>query len=171
MKVFVVYENSRSGNVKHVCGNRNYAKGLINNSDGELMDLIEPFEVEDYKFKSENFDFPIDSDCKHYDPKLEMIRELIACLYSLDGCSAGGIAHVLTDDNNFNDSTIEIVRQCCDEEPDRLEVPLVRLICDELSKMSIPQRALLFSGYYSEKVCTGCVGCSDCKIEKGEIVE
>ena len=37
MKVYLVYENSRRGYVRHVCGNENYAEGLIKENGKNLI--------------------------------------------------------------------------------------------------------------------------------------
>ena len=51
-----------------------------------------------------------------------------------------------------------------EENQDREEIGIAKLICEELLKLSIQERALLFSSYYSYR-CDG--NCKNCPIEKG----
>lgn len=168
-EVYCVFENSMRGELQDIYISEELANKAINDSKGELMNIVQPMKIKGYVNK---FDIPIGENCKYYDPRLNMVRELISCLYQIEGCSCGGLAHVMVDDNNFTDSTIKCVRKCCDEEPDKLEVGLVRLICDEMEKLSLQQRALLFTSYYSYPICSGeGTICECCRIEKGEMEE
>ena len=115
------------------------------------------------------FEYEISNTCDYYVPKLNMIRNLISCLYDLEGCCTGGLCHIVTDDNNITDSDLKFVIAECDKDPERLEAPLCKLICEEMLKLSIQQRALLFSSYYTDILCDH--NCEVCEIEKGKIIE
>lgn len=172
-KVFVVYENSRYCRIKDIYITNALAHKAISESNGELMDDIDSFEIKGYK---NDFDFEINDKCKYFSPKLNMIRELINCLIQIEGCINGGLAHIIVIDDNFKDEDIQTVLKNCNENPDRIEVGLVKLICEELLKLSIEQRALLFTSYYTYPNCDGCGKkqkglCFGCNIEKGEIEE
>lgn len=119
------------------------------------------------KGNSDRWDCPICEECHYYKKHMETIRELIGCLYRLDGCACGGLAHVVTDDDNFQDNHIDAVLEQCelDEYADREEVGLVKLIMQELKKLSIQERALFFSSYYTYAICDH--DCNICPIEKG----
>ena len=115
----------------------------------------------DYK----GFEYPINEDCKYYKPHLETIRQLVSCLYDLDGCACGGLAHIVTDDNNLDDD-IQWVIEYCDREgnKDRTERGLVKLICEELLKLSMQERILVMEPY----IALSCDGkCEKCDIHKG----
>lgn len=52
-------------------------------------------------------------ECKYYNKHLETIREYIGCLYELEGCCAGGMLHILFDDDNIDDDDIAwCLREC-----------------------------------------------------------
>lgn len=127
-------------------------------------------------YNGEKFDYDIQDTCKYFTPRLNMIRELIACLYSLEGCACGGLCHIVTDDNNFRDSDLQWVIEECDKEEnkDRIEAPLCKLICSEMLKLSMQERALLYSSYYVDVLCDRL--CNDkscqgmCEIERGEAI-
>lgn len=166
-KVFVVFENAVKGGVKHIFISEELAQDAIKKSNGELMDYIESYKIEGYECR---FDIPINDHCKHFNPRLNMIKELISCLYQIEGCCCGGLAHIVTDDNNYQDSHLKWVIQHAKENPNELESGLVILICEELLKLNIQQRALLFSSYYTYPPCNGNNAfCDTCKISKGEM--
>lgn len=164
-KVFITYENSTRGNVTGVYNNRDLAK-KESKERGDL-DIIDSFIIKGYK--GSDFDYPLFDECKYFVPRLNTIRELIACLYSLEGCACGGICHIVTDDNNFDDNDLDFVLKECDKEEnqDREEIGLAKLICTELKKLSIQQRAMLFNSYYTSALCDK--NCEECPINKGEL--
>ena len=118
-----------------------------------------------------NWDFIINNECKYYTKHLETIREYIGCLYSIDDCSSGGICHVVVDDNNIDDRHIQwLISECNKPENNaREEIGIAKLIADELNKITVQQRALLFSSFYTYIPCDR--DCELCEIEKGEIME
>ena len=163
--IYVTYENSPRGTVTGLYANEKLAKQEAEER-GDLS-VIDSFILKGYN--GTDYLNDINDNCKYFCSKLNTIRELISCLYSLEGCCTGGIAHIITDDNNINDSSIEFVLKECDKEEnkDREECGLVKLICEELLKLSIQQRALLFSSYYTYLNCNKY--CRNCPIEKGDI--
>lgn len=82
--------------------------------------------------------------CKYYTPHFKTIRELISCLYSLEGCCCGGLLHILVDDNNYEDHHITFCMQECLNHPEREESKLGLLICEEILKLSMNERHILF---------------------------
>jgi len=128
-------------------------------------------EVDLQGYIGHKFTYEISDTCKYYNPRLNMIRELIACLYSLEGCCCGGLCHIVTDDNNFRDEDLKCIINECDKEEnkDRVEVPLCKLICEEMLKISIQERSLLFNSYYAEILCDK--NCKICEVEKGKMID
>lgn len=165
-KVYVTYENSLRANVSGVYTSRTLAEK--EQKERKDLGIIDTFELKNnsYKFKSDSY---INDLCKYYKKRLNTIRELISCLYELDGCVSGGIGHVVIDEDNIDNDTIEsVIKLCQDEEyKDREEAGLVDLICKELLKLNIQERTLLFGSFYSYGVCKG--DCSNCPIENGDI--
>lgn len=166
-KVYITYENSIRGVVTGVYANEKLAEKEAKER-GDL-DCIDSFEVKGYK--GDQYQNSINEYCKYFTPKLNTIRELISCLYNLEGCCTGGLAHIITDDDNIDDDDIKWVLEYCDKEEnkDRTENGLVKLICNELLKLSMQERVLLFSSYYSYIMCDN--NCDTCPISKGDIDE
>lgn len=164
-KVYLTYENSRHAGVTGVYANKRLAEK--ERDEREDLQCIDSFELKGCK--EEYWSCLIVDECKHYIPHLNTIRELISCLYQLEGCSTGGIAHVVVDDNNFKDHHLKFVIEECEKEPERTESGLVKLICEELLKLNISQRALLFASFYTYHICNE--DCDNCPITKGDIAE
>lgn len=161
MKVYVTYENSMRANVTGVYTNKKIAEQeRIKRHD---LSCIDAFELKGYN--GDNFVYPLPEICKYFTPHMNTIRELIACLYNLEGCGCGGLAHIVVDDDNIDDDSIKWVLEYCDEEENKdcTERGLVKLICEELLKLNMKERTLLFSGYYSDCFCDE--NCENCPIE------
>lgn len=90
--------------------------------------------------------------CKYYSQHLETIQRYIECLYSIEGCSCGGLLHILTDDGNVQDNDIDWCLEYIEREENRgrEEYEISKLICKEMKKLSLPQRKLVYGyGPYS----------------------
>lgn len=107
-------------------------------------------------------------ECKYYNKHLDTIRAYIGCLYSIAGCSCGGLLHIVTDDKNVRDSDIEFCLQQCNEHPECEESELGKLICKELLKLTMPQRRLVME--YDGVIKNYCrfFGCDKCWVEEDE---
>ena len=164
-EVYITYENSTPGLVTGVYANKKLAEKEISKS-GDILGA-DTFEIKGYN--GYKWDYPLDEDCKYYKPHMNTIRELISCLYQLEGCCCGGLAHIVTDDNNIEDHFLKWVLEQCDEEEnkDRTERGLVKLICEELLQLSIQERVYLFSHYYHTVMCGK--KCCKCHIAKGDV--
>jgi len=165
MNVYITYENSPRTPVTGIYTNMNLAhEEREKRRDLDCIDIMELQGPYNRNLQD------INQDCKYFSKRLLTIAKLIECLYDLEDCICGGIAHVLVDDNNFDDKTIEFVAGLCDleENKDKEEVGLVRLICEELKKLTMQERALLFSSYYSYR--GPCRNCEQCPINKGKII-
>lgn len=103
-------------------------------------------------------------------PKLQAIVIMIHALYEMDGCSCGGICHIVTDDDNFDDHSLNVVISECHkkENQDRPEIELAEAICLALKKLSLQERALVFSSFYTGSLCDNDHKCEGCWIERGE---
>ena len=80
-----------------------------------------------------------------YNPKMQIIVELIHLLYDLPDCSAGGCCHIVTDDDNIEDNDLKFVIEYCNN-PDNsnIDKELSRTICELLLQLSREQRICLF---------------------------
>ena len=165
IEVYVTYENSMRPGVTGVYLDRELA--VKEKEERHDLDCIETFELKGMIPKNW---FDMNEECKYFNKHLYTIAELINCLYELEDCLCGGLAHVVVDDDNFNDDAINFVLDLCNKEgnKDKEEVGLVKLICEELKKMSIQQRALLFSSYQSYRCDKDC---ENCPIAKGEMIK
>lgn len=163
-EVYITYENSTPCLVTGVYANKKLAEKEASKRDDILG--ADTFEIKGYK--GNQYCIPLDEDCKYYKPHMNTIRELISCLYELEGCCTGGLAHIVTDDNNIDDDDIQWVLDECDKEEnkDRTERGLVKLICEELLKLTIQERIYLFSHYHGTIMCLR--KCCECHISKGQ---
>lgn len=109
--------------------------------------------------------------CKHYDKHLDTLREYIGCLYSLDGCCTGGLLHILTDDDNYDDDDITFCLKECLRHPEREESVIGRLICEEYLRLTMEKRRLLCSTYIGHWSCFDNGNCQGCFIEVGDEFE
>ena len=167
-KVYITYENCVRTHVTGVFANKRLAEK--ESFENEYLNHIDEFEIKGTRM--EDWDTPyINEDCIHYNPHLYTIMQLISCLYTLDGCCTGGLPHIVVDDNNIDDGSIKWVLEECDKEEnkDRTERGLVKLICEELLNLSMQERVLLFSSYYCERVCNG--HCNDCAVTNENLDE
>lgn len=163
-EVYITFTNERNWSISGVYANEDLALKETKN-DGVMPDIVECYEVQGSRNPNKNLE--VYCFCKYFTPKLETIKKMISCLYDLDGCCCGGIAHIVVDDNNYDDSCLQYVIDECNKEEnqDRQEVGLAKLICEEMLKLSIQERALLFSTYYAYS-CDN--NCENCKINIGE---
>lgn len=81
--------------------------------------------------------------CQYYTKHLETIFGYIKCLYEIEGCGAGGLLHILLDDDNLDDSSISYCLAECIKHPEREESKLGALICEEYLKLNEHERKLL----------------------------
>lgn len=77
-------------------------------------------------------------------PNMIVIAPLLSILYETLGEGCGGLAHVVVDDHNYNDLSIDYVIECCNEPQnnDRLDRYLVLCLMDYLREMTEGQRDL-----------------------------
>lgn len=162
-RVYITFSNESRPSITGVYANKELAKKEATERQ-DMIDCIENYEVKG----SRKFDYSVEifDLCKYFKPRIETIRKMISTLYDLDDCCCGGIAHVVIDDNNYQDHHLKyVISECSKEEnQDREEIGIAKLICEELLKLSIQERALLFSSYCSYR-CDG--NCKNCPIEKG----
>lgn len=107
--------------------------------------------------------------CKYYNPHLDTIKEYVGCLYHLEGCSVGGLLHILLDDDNIEDEHICWCLGECLKHPEREESKLGQLICEEYLKLSMQERRLLCycNWYCLRSECN----CKKCYVEIGDECE
>lgn len=110
--------------------------------------------------------------CKYYSEHLNTVAEYISCLYSLDGCSCGGLLHILLDDDNYDDNSIMFCLRECILHPEREESKIGKLICEEYLRLPMEQRRMLTRhdlGYQSCFKRGAC--CEECFIQIGDEYE
>lgn len=108
------------------------------------------------------------SNCKYYDKHLDTVREYIYCLYNLEDCSAGGLLHILLDDDSYDDDSIVFCLKECLRHPEREESQIGQLICQEYLKLSMEQRRLLCLSYTAARNCFNKGNCGQCFICRGD---
>lgn len=81
-----------------------------------------------------------------YHPAMPIIYQMIQTLYEINDCGCGGLAHIVTDDDNIDDRSIRFVdgESCSEQNQDRIEAPLVHCIMTYLLKLTYDQRKVLF---------------------------
>ena len=80
-----------------------------------------------------------------YNPKMQIIVELIHLLYDLPECGAGGCCHIVTDDDNIDDDDLKwVIEYCQKDDNDHIDKELSRTICELLLQLSHEQRICLF---------------------------
>ena len=94
---------------------------------------------------------------------MHTIARYIECLYDLEGCSCGGLLHIMLDDNNLDDKSILVCLKECLSHPEREESKIGVLICEEYLKLSMEERFCLtntisanYSGVCFEMDCKEC---------------
>lgn len=85
--------------------------------------------------------------CKYYHKSMPVIAGMIHLLYELEGCRCGGLCHIVVDEDNVDDDSLDAVINICNQEEykDRIDKDLSRYICEQLKSLSIEQRKLLFN--------------------------
>ena len=111
--------------------------------------------------------------CKYWNDHMNTIIALIGCLYDIEGCSCGGLLHVMVDDDNLDDSTIAWTLAECLKNPSKEESGIGKLICEEYVKLSMEERRLVNNhcDYITDDgYCyLNCQGCEKCYVETGEL--
>lgn len=108
--------------------------------------------------------------CKYFDSKLSVIQSYIECLYSIEGCEAGGMLHILLDDDNYDDDSIAFCLIECLKNPSKPESKIGKLICEEYLTLPIELRRLLRSEYIGHWSCFD-ESCENCLIQTGDEFE
>lgn len=93
-------------------------------------------------------------------PNMPIVVQLVHNLYAINGCSCGGLAHVVLDDGNISMKDLDFTINFCDrpENLDRPERHLVKCIMEYMKEMTIKQRHLMFKfandmdGYVSDAI-------------------
>jgi hypothetical protein len=77
--------------------------------------------------------------------------------------------HIVLDDGNLEDWHIEWCLEQCNEHPEREESGIGKLICEELLKLPMEQRKLVYShDWMIEIYCTGHDSCDNCWVENDD---
>lgn len=78
---------------------------------------------------------------------MKIISDCYNTLYSLKGCSCGGLGHAVFDDNNIDDEDLDCTIQWCQEpeNEDRPEKDLVIFMCNQMKKLTLEERKYLYT--------------------------
>lgn len=110
--------------------------------------------------------------CKYYTDHMDTLLEYYKCLYKIKDCGAGGILHILLDDDNYDDESIMYCLKECLTNPKKEESALGLLICKEYLKMNMEERSVfdwLHNGWNGE--CSDNHDCSKCRYCSWENLE
>lgn len=80
--------------------------------------------------------------CKYYRPEMAVLGKYCEELYGLPNCGAGGPLHILLDDNNYDDHSLEFCRKYCEEHSTGKEYQIAMKILDIYSEMNIIERTV-----------------------------
>lgn len=84
--------------------------------------------------------------CKYFDVEMILIKDMISFLYDTleEGC--GGLCHIVTDDDNIDDSSLKFIieNSSREEYKDRRDKNVSIYICKSLLKLSLIQREFLY---------------------------
>lgn len=104
--------------------------------------------------------------CKYFQ-KETMHDLLVECtrLYLKPGCGAGGLLHILLDDDNFDTDSINFCLEACRAHPERPESKLGEEICLKYLEFTLEERAA-FDSYWcgQDMQCPECDNCEGCDI-------
>lgn len=111
--------------------------------------------------------------CKNYNNKLQVIQELVNVLYNLNGgVTCGSLCHSLIDEGNcVSDEDIKVTLGWIEQNPDKIDYEISKLICELLLKIPIESRRLYkYSEVWADDLefnkCTR--KCCQCIITTGE---
>lgn len=81
-----------------------------------------------------------------YNPKMQIIVDMIHTLYDLPNCGCGGCCHIVTDDDNIEDDHLKFVINYCKdpEQADCIDKELSSMICELMLQLTYEQRICLF---------------------------
>ena len=76
----------------------------------------------------------------------------------------------MTDDGNLEDHDIEWCLNECNSHPEREESAIGKLICEELLKLPMEQRKLVYApDWQIVSFCGGINACANCWVQKDEM--
>ena len=85
--------------------------------------------------------------CKYVTVDSLIAYRLIEVLYGALEELSGGLAHIVTDDHNFDDESLQIVINSCKrgENKDRKDSNTCIILCEALLRLTLEQRYFIFS--------------------------
>ena len=112
----------------------------------------------DYEAGEENM---ATTKCKYFCKRLITCRALMTAI--TDITSTGGCGHLVVGDGNMDiDSLQRTIDWCAGEDASKPEAPIVKLLCEELSKLPIQSRRLLWNRRYWLNYLDECFANRDC---------
>ena len=111
--------------------------------------------------------------CKYCNEEVKLVSTYVDCLYELDGCSCGGSLHIVVDDDNVDDDSLEFCSKYIEEEGG-IDSEICKLILSHMKQMTIVQRRLVAIGRRWGLNCPakqwgGLKDCSECIIENEDV--
>lgn len=100
--------------------------------------------------------------CLYFKPEWVALKTLCETLYKIDGCGAGGLLHIVLDDNNIENRHIHYCLDQCAKNYYKPEANLGMLICYELLKMPMNERKV-FDWYRCGSTLDCCGNCKECE--------
>lgn len=85
--------------------------------------------------------------CKYVTTDSIIVYHMIEILYDVLEERCGGLAHIVADDNNLDDESLKFVIEECNKEEnkDRHDVHVCRILCEALLRLTLNQRYFIFA--------------------------
>ena len=85
--------------------------------------------------------------CKYITPDSIIVYNMIEILYDVLEEHNGGLAHIVAADNNLDDDSLKCVIKECnkDENKDRPDVSVCKILCESLLRLTLNQRYFIFA--------------------------
>ena len=103
--------------------------------------------------------------CRYYKPEMDVLKGLCNDLYKLPDCGAGGMLHIMLDDNNVRLEDVAYCLRECLLHPEEPEAEIGINICHEYLKMTFTER-MIFDWYWMGSDLQCCGNCEECEYLK-----
>ena len=85
--------------------------------------------------------------CKYVTPESIFVYCAVRTLYNVLEKHSGGLAHIVVDENNLDDESIQCILEECNKEENknRDDVYTCKVLCESLLKLTYEQRCFIFA--------------------------